>query len=283
VYTMIVTGMLFPNQPFKAAGVFTAAYVMGISAALGMAWLFKRTILRGESKPLVLELPSYKTPSVRNAVTMMLDRAWVFLWKAGTVILTASIILWALATYPKSDPPARALALERQAAAVEKGGDQAGAQELRAEAERLTSQSALANSAAGRGGRLIEPVLRPMGFNWQIGVGIISSFAAREVIVSTLAVVYGVGEDAAKQKPDTLYQTMLKATRDDGSKLFTTATALSLLVFYILAMQCISTLAVTRRETNSWKWPIFQQVYMSLLAFGMSTLTYQLLTACGVR
>jgi ferrous iron transport protein B len=282
VYTMLVWGLLYPHSPLKAAGLFTGAYLLGISAALGMAWVFKHTILRGESKPLVLELPSYKTPSLRNAVLMSLDRARVFVVKAGTMILLVSVLLWALATYPKSSPPAEAVTLRQQARALQEQGKAPLAGELENRAEQVTAQSALAHSFAGRFGRLIEPAIRPLGYDWQIGVGIFSSFAAREVIVSTLAVVYGVGDKAAEENPNSLYDTLRQAKRSDGTPVFTFATCLSLLVFYVLAMQCLATQAVTRRETNSLKWPVFQFVYMSVLAYAAALLAFQSLHFFGV-
>jgi ferrous iron transport protein B len=277
VYSMLAA-LLFAHDAFKASLVFTGAYLLGVVAALVAAFALKRTILRGESRPLVLELPSYKLPSLRTAVLMTMDRAWVFIKNAGTVILAISIILWALATYPKSAPPREAVALQEQAAKLT--GMEAGA--LQDQADRLISRSALANSAAGRLGHWIEPVLRPLGFDWQIGIGIISSFAAREVVVSTLAVVYDVGEKAAEENPDSLYDSLRKAVRNDGTKVFTTATCASLLVFYVLAMQCLSTQAITRRETNSLKWPAFQLIYMTVLAYAGSFIIYQTLHAFGI-
>ena len=206
------------------------------------------------------------------------DRAMAFIKSAGTIILTISIALWALATYPKSPPPPEVIALQQQAAKLT--GEEAAA--LQDQADRLSNHSALAHSTAGRIGHWIEPAIKPLGFDWQIGIGIISSFAAREVIVSTLAVIYGVGEDVAKEHPDSLYDSLRKAERSDGSKVFTTATCASLLVFYVLAMQCLSTQAVTRRETNSWKWPVFQLVYMTVLAYTASFVVFQTLRAFGV-
>ncbi|MEI6084376.1 MAG: ferrous iron transport protein B, partial [Verrucomicrobiota bacterium] len=203
VYSMLAA-LLFAHDALKASLVFTGAYLLGVLAALVAAFALKRTILRGESRPLVLELPSYKLPSLRTAVLMTLDRAWVFVKNAGTVILMISIILWVLATYPKSPPPREAVALQEQAAKL----TGAEAQELQKQADRLISRSALANSTAGKIGHWIEPVIQPLGFDWQIGIGIISSFAAREVVVSTLAVVYGVGEDVAEENPDSLYDSL---------------------------------------------------------------------------
>jgi len=278
VYAM-VTALLFWHQPAKGAALFTCAYALGIVAALVMAFVFKRTILKGESKPLVLELPGYKVPSLRNAVVLMFDRSVLFIKKAGTVILMVSILLWFLATFPKSDPSAQAVSLTRQAAVMETRGLHEQAVLLAGEADRLTNQHALAHSFAGRLGKAIEPVIRPLGFDWQIGVGIVSSFAAREVIVSTLSVVYGVGADVANEHPQTFYETLRSARRTDGSPVFTTATCVSLLVFYVLAMQCLPTQAVTRRETNGWKWPIFQLCYMTVLAYTASLVAYQVTSA----
>jgi ferrous iron transport protein B len=276
VYGMLAA-LLFAHDAFKASLVFTGAYLLGVLAALVASLALKRTILKGETRPLVLELPSYKMPSLKTAVLMCYDRALAFIKTAGTIILTISIALWALATYPKSPPPPEAVAMQQQAAKLT--GDEAAT--LQAQADQIINHSALANSAAGHIGRWIEPAIRPLGFDWQIGIGIISSFAAREVIVSTLAVIYGVGEDVAKEHPNSLYDSLRKAERTDGSKVFTTATCASLLVFYVLAMQCMSTLAVTKRETNSWKWPIFQLVYMTVLAYVGSLIVYQTLRAFG--
>jgi ferrous iron transport protein B len=275
IYAMI-TALLFPQSPFKAALVFTGAYAMGIFFALGMAWVFQRTILPGGSKPLVIELPPYRLPGLRTAFLHTFDRAKIFVKQAGTIILLISLLLWTLSHYPKSAPPAVAVAMTTQAAQLEKSGDSKLATELRAAAGHLTAQSALQNSFAGKIGHVIEPTIKPLGFDWQIGIGIISSFAAREVIVSTLAVVYGVGEDAAEQNRKSLYDTLRHATRSDGAPVFTTATCMSLLVYYILAAQCLATSVVVRRETNSFKWPLFQIFYMTGLAYVASFIIYHL-------
>ncbi|NNE08420.1 MAG: ferrous iron transport protein B [Gemmatimonadetes bacterium] len=292
VYAM-VTALLFPDNPGRAATVFMGAYALGIAAALVMAWVFKKTILPGESKPLVLELPGYRLPSLKTALIYTYDRALVFVQQAGTIILLISVVLWGLATYPKSDAPAEALAMRAQAEqmmAADATGEAAGgnvdagtgeAAALVAEADHLTSRNALSQSFAGRIGRFIEPAVSPLGFDWQIGIGIVSSFAAREVIVSTLSIVYGLGEDAGGDNPTGLYDTMRLARRADGSPVFTIATSISLLVFYVLAMQCLPTQAVTKRETNSWKWPIFQLAYMTVLAYGASFAAFRIATFFG--
>ena len=280
VYAM-VTALIFPHSPLKAALIFTSAYAIGILAALGCALVFRHTILPGGSKPLMIELPPYRLPGLRTALLHTFDRAKIFVKQAGTVILGISLVLWALSHYPKSAPPANAVALQTQAAQLEKSGEPAKADDLRATADRLTAQYSLQNSFAGKIGHAIEPVIRPLGFDWQIGIGIFSSFAAREVIVSTLAIVYGVGDDTGDNNRTSLYDTLRQARRTDGSPVFTTATCLSLLVFYILAAQCLSTQAVVRRETNSWKWPLFQIAYMSGLAYVASLIVYQTMRHFG--
>jgi ferrous iron transport protein B len=209
------------------------------------------------------------------------DRAKIFVKQAGTIILAISLVLWALSHYPKSAPPAAAVAMTEQAVQLEKSGDAKKSAEMRADAGRLTAQSALQNSYAGKIGHLIEPAIAPLGYDWQIGIGIVSSFAAREVIVSTLAIVYGVGDDADENNRTSLYDSLRKATRSDGSPIFNTATCASLLVFYILAAQCLSTTAVVRRETNSWKWPLFQIAYMTGLAYVCALVVYQILRHTG--
>ncbi|TWT99818.1 Ferrous iron transport protein B [Botrimarina colliarenosi] len=247
VYVMVVA-MLFPDRPGAAAATFAGAYALGIVAALGAAFVFKRTLLKGESRPLVIELPNYRAPSIRDALLRTVDQAWQFVQNAGTTILVISIVLWALATYPKTDP-------------ADLPTDDA-----------LAAQTQLENSFAGRIGRTIQPVFAPLGFDWKTSVGVVSSFAAREVVVSTLSILYGLGEDGDQEK---LLGAMQSSQRADGTPVFTTATCLSLLVFYVLAMQCLPTQVVTRRETGSWNWALLQLGYMSVLAYGAALVTYQ--------
>ena len=280
VYAM-VTALLFPNSPLKAALVFTGAYGVGVLAALCAALVFRRTILPGESKPLMIELPPYRIPGLRTAMLHTYDRAKIFVKQAGTIILMISLVLWALSHYPKSPVPVAAEQLVAQAAQVEKAGNQKESQTLRSEADRLAAQSALQKSYAGTIGHWLEPVIAPLGFDWQIGIGIVSSFAAREVIVSTLAIVYGVGDEGGEAQKTSLYDSLRKAKRSDGTPIFNTATCASLLVFYILAAQCLSTTAVVKRETNSWKWPLFQIFYMTGLAYVCALIVYQALRYFG--
>lgn len=255
VYVM-VAALLFGDSPWKASLMFAAAYLLGLFAALGTAYLLKKTVVPGEASPLVLELPHYRMPSMRNALLTMVDRAVVFLRQAGTTILLISVVLWALATYPKL-PEDRSFATPDQRA-----------------------QAALEYSFAGRGGQFVEPIFAPLGFDWKIDVGIITSFAAREVLVSTLSIVYGLGEEGGDDSGG-LVETLRRQTRPDGSPVFTTATGLSLLVFFVLAMQCLPTQVVTKRETGSWKWAVFQFVYMTGLAYIVALIVYQTLAAAG--
>ena len=255
----IVTAVLFADRPILGGLTFAGAYALGIAMALLTAWLFRRTILRGESRPLVLELPTYKMPSLGNALLAMRDRGLIFLSKAGSVILLISISMWAMATYPRMPP---------------------GHLERVASAENVRALE-LEYSLAGRLGKAIEPVFRPLGFDWRMDIGVLTSFAARETFVSTLAVVYGVGAEADGDV-GTLRQTLRAQRRTDGTPVFGLATAFPLLVFYVLAMQCLATQAITRRETGSWKWAAFQLGYMTVLAYCAALVTRQTLLLLGI-
>jgi ferrous iron transport protein B len=192
---------------------------------------------------LVMELPPYKRPLARIVLRHMWDRSKLFLRRAGTVILGINIILWYLATHPVYH------AQPGQTAAVAAG------EQLR-------------QSYAGHAGRLLQPVIKPLGFDWKMGIGIVSSFAAREVFVSTMAIVYNVA-DTGNEEAQTrdLSNVMRDQKRQDGTAVYTPLTAITLMVFYVLALQCVSTVAIVRRETNSWKWPVFQWIYMGALAW----------------
>lgn len=282
VYAM-VTALLFGDRPWMAAATFTGAYVLGIVAALGSAWVLKKTILPGKPLPLMLELPSYRLPSLRNALLTVLDRAKVFLQNAGTTILVISLVLWAAATFPGTSEDAfSADAIQHLTAlrAEVADADDETAEEIEAKIDNVVAQQELANSFAGRIGRAIEPVFRPLGFDWKIDIGVLTSFAAREVVVSTLAVVYGVGEEAAEEDgAQSLVDLLRRQERPDGTLVFDRPTCFSLLVFYVLAMQCLPTQAVTKRETGSWKWAILQLVFMTVLAYAAAFATYRIVAA----
>ncbi len=254
VYTLIIAA-LFP--PAHALGVLpvqgllmVAMYVFSIVTALAAAGVLGRTVLRGMRVPLILELPPYRLPTARTVGRMVLDRAGTFVREAGTVILVCTVAMWALLSFPRlpDTPATRALDPDaRQTAALE-------------------------HSFGGRLGHALEPVLRPLGFDWKIGVGIVGAFAAREVFVSTMGVIYGVGE-ADEAAP--LRERLRNERRPDGTPAYTPLVGLSLMVFFALACQCMSTLAVTRRETHGWRWPAFMFTYMTALAWLASFVLYQ--------
>jgi len=262
VYAMM-SALLFPGQPLYAALMFAAAYLLGLFAALGSAFVLKNTILPGDAAPLVIELPRYRVPSLRNAVLSAADRATAFLKTAGSVILLISVVLWALATYPQ--PPVNG--------SVDNGSVAEPISDY-AVSDALSAQAALEYSIAGRVGKALEPIFAPLGFDWRINVGVVTSFAAREVLVSTLSVLYGIGEEGA-ENPEGLVETLRNQKRPDGSAVFDVATSGSLLVFFVLAMQCLPTQAVTKRETGDWKWAILQFVFMTVLAYVAALVTYQ--------
>jgi ferrous iron transport protein B len=235
-----------------------------------MAWLFKKTLLKGETPMLVMELPPYKRPLARIVVRHMWDRSKLFLRKAGTVILGINILLWFLASYPHHG------ARTSSAAATSVNQTASSAAALEDGRTPNVAGERVRNSFAGMAGRALEPVIAPLGFDWKMGIGIVSSFAAREVFVSTMSIVYNVAQHEDKNAhTEALAQVMREQKRPNGTPVFTTLTCLSLMVFYVLAMQCISTVAIVRRETNSWKWPLFQWAYMGVLAWTVAFAVYQ--------
>jgi ferrous iron transport protein B len=275
VYTLLI-GACFPNQRFAAALTMWCMYLLGIVVALGMAWLFKKTLLRGPTPLLVMELPPYKRPILKVVLRHVWDRSKLFLRRAGTVILGINILLWFLATYPRSAETEKKYELERKEIATQTRDAKILAEKTGQLRNEETGEK-LRQSFAGRLGRLIEPVIQPLGFDWKMGIGIISSFAAREVFISTMSIVYNAGEADGddEDKNRTLSDRLSRERRPDGSLLYTPLTSITLMVFYVLALQCVSTVAVVRRETNSWKWPVFQWVYMGGLAWGLAFVTWQ--------
>jgi len=277
VYVLLIS-VLFGHSPWLAGLAFAGCYLLGAGAALLVAMVARRTILRGPSRPMVLELPSYKRPSIRTALLTTFDRAMTFLRKAGTVIVAICIVLWWLGAYPTTGPSPEADALRSKAAEVQSASpDEAEA--IIAEAKAIDRRHAKQRSFIGRIGHAVEPVFRPMGGDWQLSIGLLSSFLAREVFVSTMAVVITGEEDS---EAPTVQEQIIGAARADGTPLFTVPTSASLLVFYVLAMQCLPTLAVTRRETGSWWWAIAQLAIMTGMAYAAALITYQGLIMMGV-
>ena len=245
VYVLITATVFAPGTRvgFLSAGavLLFAMYMLSVVAALTAAAVLRRTVLKGPRSTLVLELPPYRLPAPRVLLFNVWQRVRAFLTDAGTVILALTIVLWALLSYPK--------------ATAAPAGEQ------------------LRQSFAGRLGHAIEPAIEPLGFDWRIGVGIIGAFAAREVFVSTLAIVFDIESDGAEDEP--LRDALRAATWPDGRQLMTPLAGVSLMVFFVLACQCMSTIAVVRRESGTWRWPMFMLAYMTVLAYGASLLVYQ--------
>lgn len=243
---------------------FASMYLLGVLAALGSGWLMKKYLRTREPSFLALELPVYRIPHWKNVWLTVWEKTMAFVWGAGKIILIISVILWFLASY---GPPG---AMNSAAISAE---DYAAKQQLNEEdTESLTASYKLEASWAGHLGKFIEPAIRPLGYDWKIGIALITSFAAREVFVGTMSTIYSIG---ATDDYERLRKKMENARyADSGQPVYTLATAISLLVFYALAMQCMSTLAVVKRETGSWKWAVFQFLFMSTLAYLLAWIAF---------
>ena len=272
----LVTAVAFPQGQrlfgFLSIGAVAlfAMYVISVVATLGAAAVLRRTVLKGETPALILELPPYRWPVARNVALAVWQRTFAFVKNAGTIIVAISIVLWALLSFPRSgEIDAR---YDADIAAIDSSAADHDTQVDELQHERAEDQ--LGVSLAGRIGRGIEPVIAPLGFDWKIGVGLIASFAAREVLVSTLGQVYGAGSEADETNA-TLHDRLRAARHPDGSPVFTPLTGLALMIFFVLAAQCMSTLAVVRREAGGWGWALFMLVYMNTLAYVVTLLVYQ--------
>lgn len=271
VYTLIIAA-LFP--PATVLGVLpvqgllmVAMYLFSVLVALVSAAVIGRTVVKGRQVPLILELPPYRLPNPLAVVRMMWERSWLFLREAGTVILAATVVLWVLLSFPKLPDGEPASAPTAAAQHAEEDGDARRARQLE-------------HSYAGRVGHAIEPALEPLGFDWKIGVGIIGAFAAREVFISTMGLVYGIGE-VDDDDPQSLRDKLRSEKRGDGSPAYTPLAGLSLMIFFALACQCMSTLAVVKRETRGYRWPAFLFAYMTAVAYLASLLVFQIGRAIG--
>ena len=283
----LVTAVVFAGDA-RVFGLFSAGavvlfamYALSVGATLGAAAVLRRTVLRGPRLPLVLELPPYRMPVWRDTLLVTWRRLRKFLVDAGTIILTMTIILWALLSYPRSAEIGERYDGLRATAAASVTDPGARADEL-ARLDGLEAGETLRYSVAGRVGQLIEPAIEPLGYDWRIGVGILGAFAAREVFVSTLGIVFGITE--ADEESPSLRASLQNATHADGTPLMTPLAGVSLMVFFVLACQCMSTIGVVRRESGAWRWPIFMFAYMSVLAYAASLVVYQtgLLLGWGV-
>jgi len=254
VYALLI-GAFVPSEsgwgPFGMQGlVLLGLYLAGAVAALLVAAILKQTLLRGADVPFYMELPPYRFPTASLLVTQVWGSVRAFLRRAGTIILCVSMVLWVLLTFPRTEAPADASPEE-------------------------ASRYALEHSFAGRAGHAIEPAIAPLGFDWKIGVGLLASLAAREVIVATLAQIYAASDEGVSLR---------SAVRNDidprtGEPVFTPASVAALLIFFVFALQCMSTLAIMRRETNSWRWPAFAFSYLLALAYAASFATHRIVSA----
>jgi ferrous iron transport protein B len=275
VYTLMI-GAFFAGQKvfgFVSLGavLMLAMYTLGISVALIVAFILKRTVLKAPPPPFIMELPPYRLPSLRTVLQNMVTRAWLFVKRAGTVILAISIVLWALMYFPRANVGSAPVPAGSARSIETVSGDPVATSTV---SDSSAESMQLKNSFAGRLGHAIEPIIQPLGFDWKIGVALIASFAAREVLVSTLSIIYNVGKDETEES-QTLISAIREAKDDQGNLVWTPLTALTLMVFFVLAMQCMSTLAIVRRETNSWTWPLFMLTYMTGLAYVAALITYQ--------
>jgi ferrous iron transport protein B len=268
VYTILISLVIDDKYYFGFLSiqglVMMGLYFLGTAMALIVSYVMKWFIKIKEKSFFILELPIYRAPRWKNAAITMVQKAKIFVFDAGRVIIVISLLLWFLSSY---GPGSRMQKVEDKYAVL--------MQQLPRKTDSLhkhLSSEKLQNSYAGILGKTIEPVIKPLGYDWKIGIALITSFAAREVFVGTMATLYSVEET----DNNSLRQKMSAATHPDGTKVYTLPAALSLMVFYVLAMQCMSTLAVVKRETRTWKWPAFQFVYMTGLAYLMSFLVYQL-------
>ena len=250
VYILMI-GAFIPDTPvlgiFSLPGVtLLSMYLIGIIIAIGAALVFKKLMSQSSApSSFIMELPPYRRPSLRWVLMQMYERAKVFITDAGQIILAISIVLWFLASYPQPE-----------------------------NYDTLTPRDRISQSYAGRLGHAIEPAIEPLGFDWKLGIGLITSFAAREVLVSTLATIYNV-EEADETSVDLRSALQNETDPETGERVYTALVAVSLMVFFVLACQCMATVAIVKRETNSWRWPIVMFAYMTGLAYVGSLVVYQ--------
>ena len=296
VYTLLIAVMAMPGEepPFSQGLLMAGMYLFSTLLALVVAGVLSRTVIKGQKVPLILEMPPYRLPHWPSVLRMLKQRAMVFVRDAGGVILVCSIAMWALLAFPRHADPSPELAamqgrlgqrvellLSSEAGTPgigaefeDKAGFETSTTELAEQVAKLETSERLAASYGGRLGRTIEPTIEPLGFDWKMGIGIVGAFAAREVFVSTMGVVYGVGEGVDEQS-NLLRDRLRREQRPDGSRSYTPLVCFSLLVFFALACQCMTTLAVVYRETAGWRWPAFLFAYTFVLAWVCSFVVYQ--------
>ena len=263
--------------PLRAVVLF-AMSILGLVVAVPVALILRKTLLRGEPSPFLLELPDYRMPSPRIVLMRVWESGLSFVVRAGTLIFATSVLVWAAGSFPGSH--ARQYELTAKLESLQAEDADANAAEIEELSGELNQQNSqlLQGSILGRAGRAIEPAVKPLGWDWRIGIGVIASFPAREVVIATMGTIYSLGGDVDEEN-DGLRDTLRAATWPDGTPVFSVPVAMSIMVFFALCAQCVSTLMVIRRETNSWRWPVFSFVYMTVLAYIGAFLTYQI----GIR
>ena len=272
IYTVLIAlvvpekSMLFGILNLQGVVLF-AMYLLGFFTALISAYVMKLFLKVRERSYFIMELPSYKTPRFSHVLLTILNSTKAFVFEAGKVIVAISIVLWVLASYGPGD------AIEQAEIYVKVQNPTLSGIELQ---NKISSQK-LENSYAGRFGKLIEPAIKPLGYDWKIGIALITSFAAREVFVGTMSTIYSLGGEANEENSTVMKRLRAEINPKTGKPMYDMALGFSLLIFYAFAMQCMSTLAVTYRETKSWKYPTIQFVYMTSLAYISAFIVYQLL------
>lgn len=305
VYGLLIGAFFASFSPFVRGGIMFACYALGVLAAVITALIFRKTFMKSAPTSFVLELPTYKMPQPIQVVRVMFNNTWAFVRKAGTVIFALSVILWAMSYYPRMPEAGRAAVIkdtrvrfwdklteefatgpvdsatrESMRQQLEKQYSEEGPKlldvknrELDAAQEQAVAAAQLEYSISGRIGHAIEPVLKPLGYDWKMGVGLVAAFAAREVFVSQMAIVYSAGD--VEDDQSTLADAMKNDRDSSGKPVWTVPVAISLLVWFVLAMQCMSTVAIVRRETGGWSWAIGQLVYMNAVAYLAAMIVYQ--------
>jgi ferrous iron transport protein B len=274
VYALLIAAFV-PAQYvgwFNLQGiVLFGLYMLGIVAGLTTALMLRKTALHGPKPTFALMLPEFRRPNLQTVLIQLLGRAMIFLKRAGTVIFAVAVVVWALAYYPRSDDVAARLAQQQTLASTSLSGEALDDALSRFENEAAAAQ--LEQSWLGRAGKVVEPVFVPLGWDWKISAAVIAGFPAREVVIAVLGTVYAVGGEADES---TLAERLKSATWPDGRAVFTLPMVFGLLIFYACCLQCAATLAVIRRETNSWRWPLFAWGYMTTLGYVGALLVYQL-------
>jgi ferrous iron transport protein B len=263
VYALLVGAFFAAAPAWQRGGIVLSLYLLSVVAALATSWVWMKRTRSAATSTFILELPTYKLPQPKAVLRSMLTNTWAFVSKAGTIIFALSVILWAMTYWPR---------LDESRVVVDASTDQAMV-------DTTLAAEQLRQSIAGRLGHLIEPAIAPMGFDWKMGVGLVGAFAAREVFVSTMGIVYAAGD--AEEDATPLVEAMIADRYADGTAVWTPLVGLTMLIWFVLAMQCMSTVAVVKRETGGWRWPLIQLAYMNALAWVVCVAFYQTGRAIG--